>query len=326
MIAEHRHHRQFHVGQQRLLAERVQVLLERVRQVDDRPGLDHVPGVGVAGRCCSSSLRDQRELLLGVDAVLGIQGAVQVTLHQVVQVEGGLTGPGQVGGQRGVAGDAVDRPAAGGQRIDRGLEVVTDLGRGRVGEPGRPAPPRRPGRRRPRRPPPPRRRRPRTRGCARRHRPGAQVPRTTSPTRPVRVLVQPGPDGARGEPRAGHLEALGAGLVLLHEGLQQALAQHPELQVVEDPVHGLPVVRQPGSRWPGRASIGTSRTNSVSRRFISTCGSASRSASPTLPRTSSTRSTRVVRLPNSRIHFVAVFSPTPGMPGRLSDGSPRRAA
>lgn len=26
------------------------------------------------------------------------------------------------------------------------------------------------------------------------------------------------------------------------------------------------------------------------------------------------------------IHFAAVFSPTPGMPGRLSEGSPRRAA
>ena len=30
--------------------------------------------------------------------------------------------------------------------------------------------------------------------------------------------------------------------------------------------------------------------------------------------------------PYSRIHLAAVFSPTPGMPGRLSLGSPRRAA
>ena len=32
------------------------------------------------------------------------------------------------------------------------------------------------------------------------------------------------------------------------------------------------------------------------------------------------------RLPYWRIHFCAVFSPTPGTPGRLSDGSPRSAA
>ena len=34
----------------------------------------------------------------------------------------------------------------------------------------------------------------------------------------------------------------------------------------------------------------------------------------------------MARLPNSRTHFDAVFSPTPGMFGRLSEGSPRRAA
>ena len=89
--AEHGHHRQFHVGQQRLLAERVQVLLERAGQVDDRPGLDHVPGVDVP-RGVLVLVRDQRELLLGVDLVLGVQGAVQVALHQVAQVEGGCPG------------------------------------------------------------------------------------------------------------------------------------------------------------------------------------------------------------------------------------------
>ncbi len=48
--------------------------------------------------------------------------------------------------------------------------------------------------------------------------------------------------------------------------------------------------------------------------------------SPALPLTSSTRSTSAVSEPNSRIHLAAVFSPTPGMLGRLSLGSPRRAA
>ncbi len=45
-----------------------------------------------------------------------------------------------------------------------------------------------------------------------------------------------------------------------------------------------------------------------------------------MPLTSSARSTNSANEPNWLIHFAAVFSPTPGMPGRLSDGSPRRAA
>ncbi len=45
-----------------------------------------------------------------------------------------------------------------------------------------------------------------------------------------------------------------------------------------------------------------------------------------MPLTSSTRSTSSANEPNWLIHFAAVFSPTPGMPGRLSDGSPRSAA
>ena len=51
-----------------------------------------------------------------------------------------------------------------------------------------------------------------------------------------------------------------------------------------------------------------------------------RSASPTLPFTASTLSTSACSDPYSMIHFDAVFSPTPGMPGRLSLGSPRSAA
>ncbi len=73
-------------------------------------------------------------------------------------------------------------------------------------------------------------------------------------------------------------------------------------------------------------SIGTSRTSSVSCRFCTTCARWARSASPALPLTSSTRATSWSRSPNSTIHLVAVFSPTPGMLGRLSLGSPRNAA
>ena len=52
----------------------------------------------------------------------------------------------------------------------------------------------------------------------------------------------------------------------------------------------------------------------------------SRSAMPTLPPTVSTLATSSSSEPYSRTHLEAVFSPTPGMPGRLSLGSPRSAA
>ena len=84
-----------------------------------------------------------------------------------------------------------------------------------------------------------------------------------------------------------------------------------------------------GSRSPGTAptvSAGRSVSSAVSWRLRSTLPRCSRSASPALPLTSSTRSTRAASEPNSAIHLVAVFSPTPGMPGRLSLGSPRTAA
>ncbi|SLI40586.1 Uncharacterised protein [Mycobacteroides abscessus subsp. abscessus] len=64
----------------------------------------------------------------------------------------------------------------------------------------------------------------------------------------------------------------------------------------------------------------------MSCRLSTTLLRLARSASPTLPLTVSTLSTSVARSPYSRIHFAAVFSPTPGMPGRLSLGSPRSAA
>ena len=45
-----------------------------------------------------------------------------------------------------------------------------------------------------------------------------------------------------------------------------------------------------------------------------------------MPLTDSTLSTSACNEPYSTIHFEAVFSPTPGIPGRLSLGSPRNAA
>ncbi len=62
------------------------------------------------------------------------------------------------------------------------------------------------------------------------------------------------------------------------------------------------------------------------RRLSFTASRWSRKFCPALPLTSSARSTSSAKEPNWLIHFAAVFSPTPGMPGRLSEGSPRRAA
>lgn len=74
------------------------------------------------------------------------------------------------------------------------------------------------------------------------------------------------------------------------------------------------------------ASTGASRFSSVSIRLWITWPRCSRSLSPTLPFTSSARRTSSSSEPYSEIHLVAVFSPTLGMLGRLSLGSPRRAA
>ena len=90
-----------------------------------------------------------------------------------------------------------------------------------------------------------------------------------------------------------------------------------------------PGPRRAGSARPGPAPMsvsGTSRTSAVICRLRSTSPRCSRSASPALPLTSSTRLTSSSSEPNSLTHLVAVFSPTPGMPGRLSLGSPRIAA
>ena len=76
----------------------------------------------------------------------------------------------------------------------------------------------------------------------------------------------------------------------------------------------------------GPASSGTSLVSSVSWRLRSTLPRCSRRLSPARPLTSSTWSTSASSEPNSATHFDAVFSPTPGMPGRLSLGSPRSAA
>ena len=143
---------------------------------------------------------------------------------------------------------------------------------------------------------------------------------------PVRACRQPArPARPAGTSVLGDVEAaldlgLGAG-----ERGEQPVAQHAELQVVEERVH---LVAVPGwtARSAGPSSSGTARSSSVSRRFCSTEDRCSRSFSPTLPLTVSTWSTSASSEPYSRTHLAAVFSPTLGMLGRLSLGSPRSAA
>ncbi|CAB4722252.1 unannotated protein [freshwater metagenome] len=73
-------------------------------------------------------------------------------------------------------------------------------------------------------------------------------------------------------------------------------------------------------------SNGTSDTNAVSSLFWMTLSIESRSDCPTLPANLSTLAKSSLRDPYSTIHLAAVFSPTPGTDGKLSLGSPRKAA
>ena len=73
-------------------------------------------------------------------------------------------------------------------------------------------------------------------------------------------------------------------------------------------------------------SKGTSATSCVSSRFRMTLSIESRRDCPTLPPTLSTFDKSSCSDPYSTTHFAAVFSPTPGIDGKLSLGSPRRAA
>ena len=181
------------------------------------------------------------------------QLAAEVAQHQVGEVVGALVGPDQVGRQGGVAGHAAQRQAARGQRLHRTLGVVQRLGPRRVGQPGAPAPPRRRGRasvsvdvRRGavgrgqrqrlrvtacRGPTRRRRARPTRDAGARRARPASRRPRPAPSTDCRRASKPP-------RPRPRRLE-----------GLEQPLAQHPELQAVEDLVH---LRRGPRPGAPGR--------------------------------------------------------------------------
>ena len=119
---------QLDVVQQGARAAPFQVGVEAVGQFGGGPGVQHQVGRGVL---LPRSV--QRELLRGAGVVA--QFLAQVAQGQVAQVERALAGQGQVGGQRGVAGQPVQLEAVGGEGVHRALGVVHGLGQARRGQP-----------------------------------------------------------------------------------------------------------------------------------------------------------------------------------------------
>lgn len=130
---EHPHQRQLDPGHQpsRLLAVAGQLGVDRVGQVEGGPGLEHEVLLHLA--VVAEPVEGELAGLRRVDPQL----AVQVAQGQVGQVVGPLVGAGQVGGDLGVAEDALQAPAVRAERQHRRLAVVQHLGPPGVGQPGR---------------------------------------------------------------------------------------------------------------------------------------------------------------------------------------------
>ncbi len=236
---EHRDQRELDVAQQRGGTAAGQVGVEGVGELQRRAGPHDVGG----GRGRLVRPVDGQLPCLGR---LRAQVASQVAQDEVGEVEGALAGQGQVGGERGVAGDAGEGEAAGGEREDRPLDVVDGLGPAVVGQPGG-------------------QRRVVVRGERDGVDPGtgagtvgggeretghaAGAPAPAAPDVHAEALPVA---GVRGQPAGhlpwcerlrGHLKArVGLGLDCAQRRVQP-LPQHPELQGVEELVDGLPVPR-----------------------------------------------------------------------------------
>ena len=160
-----------------------------------------------------------------------------------LEVEGALPGQHEVRRQRGVAGEPRQRPAPARAARARALGVVHGLGPGGVGEPAPRARPRPPaaGSRpatTPRLRRAPRRRTTSTSPVPRPHRPSSDE--ADAHARRC-VLVEPGAEPAG--PGVVDLDVLGRACgcgVVAVQG-EEPLAEHPELQGVEDLVHGVAV-------------------------------------------------------------------------------------
>ena len=204
----------------------------RTARGPDRLGL----GPGVVG-LLQAAVQGQ---LAGVRRRLVAQFPFQVTQSQVGQLEGPLAGLHQVGGQLGVRRDAGQPPAVLAERQQRALHVVRGLRHGLVGQPAG----QRPvvglgqlGRRRASR-------------LRRRRRRCVTEFRRARAAAPGAGEGQPDPAAVAGVlgQEVGHRRRLPAGCTETSkpsaasgsvggQGGEQPLAQHPELQVVEQLVH-----------------------------------------------------------------------------------------
>ncbi|GGT54426.1 hypothetical protein GCM10010177_08460 [Actinomadura citrea] len=106
-----------------------EVLVEDVGEFGDGARAD---GEGFGGLFLPGAVQGQLAGVLGFAAQL----AVQVAQGEVGEVERALAGEREVGGERGVAGDALQPHAARGERQHRALGLVDRLGAGGVGEVG----------------------------------------------------------------------------------------------------------------------------------------------------------------------------------------------
>ena len=116
----------------RRAAALLDLVVERVGEVDDRAGVQH-RGVGGVG---GARVVERVEGQLPVIGRALLELALEVAQRQVGQVVGPLVGPGEVGREGGVADQPAQRPAARRQGEHRPLGVVQHLGARGVGEPG----------------------------------------------------------------------------------------------------------------------------------------------------------------------------------------------
>ena len=318
--------RQLDLRQQARAAGLLQRHVQRVGQLGDRPGA-HDLRLRDLRRVALLTVQKRQLALLGL--LLHPQLPLEVAQHQVVERERALARAHQVRGELGVRGEPGQRPAVVPDRVQRPLHVVGELGHLLVGQPCH--------------------QRPlvalvqrgdvdvRARAVHERDRHRAQLDRLArragrrvaerqaDPRAGGRVLGQPGGQLPRLERAAADLEAV-LGLRLGRGQLgEQPVAQHPELQLVEQPVHGVAVPLLPG-QVVGRDAqlhvlhqLGELAVHHHVRQVLAQLV-ADLALDLVDPVDSSSSE------PNSLIHLATVFSPTPGIFGRLSDGSPRRAA
>ena len=244
-IGQHVLHRQLHVTEQCGGVDAFQLGVQRIGQIRHGPRtqdrrLDRLLVHPV-------HVIEKRKLLLL--RCIRAQFAAQVTQRKVVQGEAALPRPHQIGRQRRVGGDAVECPAAAREVVDSQLGFVQRFGFRRIGEPVR-----------------------QRLVVGRSQRLGIDVTafavgRGDSQRGGVPVVGQvgthdgePGPPpvaGVRGQPwpdsagfqrTAAHVETLVDLRLDGHQGVEQAVPQYPELEIVEEAVDLVAVPRPQAQR------------------------------------------------------------------------------